>query len=308
LLEGDGSYIALDPDHPLTASPLALAEAAADADALVAADLFRADLPNVVSQRTAWLTWITSGRIVAPDTQFPRDALILADPAWRQDALRSGWRAERIQIAAWPLIVPAPPAATAAPLLGLLTDTRLIEIPQKVKDFSSQLLLWEYIEDELSRDPLALGDDPERYLNSRMARFNIGDDGFERPLFFNRLIAPAYKRGLCLFLLKNEIPLVLFGRGWSEMTEFKSHAIGPIENTADLSRAVSKCHAILQPYPDRNSVTAGLPLPRIQTIGFHPARLLGRIRQTLNSATTFKESNSMPLSKDVITSLLKFEI
>jgi hypothetical protein len=55
-------------------------------------------------------------------------------------------------------------------------------------------------------------------------------------------------------------------------------------------------------------VTAGLPLPRIQTIGFHPARLLGRIRQTLNSATTFKESNSMPLSKDVITSLLKFEI
>ncbi len=301
----DRSFIQYDPDHPLTAGPLALAEAAADADALVAADLFRADLPNVISGQTAWLTWITTGRITAPDPQGSRDGLLLADPAWRQDAISAGWPAARIQIAGWPQIVPPPPAGNSPPVLGLLTDTRTIEIPQKVKDFSSQQLLWEFIEDELTRDPLALGDDPDRYLNSRMARFNIRDEKFERGLFFDRLIAPAYKRGLTPFLLKNGIRVALFGRGWDEMTEFKSCAMGPIENLAGLTRAVSQCTAILQAYPDRNAASAGLPLPMIRTIGLHPARLLGRIRETLNSRNATWQSDPTPLSKDLIIAVLR---
>lgn len=301
LPEGDPSFAAFDPDHPLTAGPLALAEAAADADALIAADLFRADLPNVVSERTAWITWITTGRISAPDAQARHDALLLADPAWRQAAIDAGWPAARVQVAPWPQIVPPP--ANGPPVLGLLTDTRPIEIPQKVKDFSSQLLLWEFIEDELDRDPFALGDDPDRYLNSRMARFNIRDEGFERPLFFDLLIAPAYKRGLALFLQKNGIRVALFGRGWTDMPEFKSIALGPIENMTALNRAVSHCRAIIQPYPDRANITAGLPLPTIQTIGLHPARLLGHIRETLGSNSTVTR-NPNPLNKDMFTSPL----
>jgi hypothetical protein len=303
LPEDDRSFITFDPDHPLTAGPLALAEAAADADALVAADLFRADLPNVISRRTAWLTWITTGRITAPDAQCSRDGLLLADPTWRQGALNAGWPAARIQIAGWPQIVPPAPVGNSPPVLGILTDTRTIEIPQKVRDFSSQHLLWEYVEDELTRDPLALGDDPDRYLNSRMARFNIRDEKFERGIFFDHLIAPAYKRGLTLFLMKNGIRLALFGRGWNEMTEFKSCAMGPIENLADMTRAVSQCHAILQPYSDRTITTAGLPLPMIRTIGLHPARLLGRIRETLGGKPSVK-SNPTPLNGNAITSLL----
>jgi hypothetical protein len=304
LPEDDRSFTAFDPDHPLTAGPLALAEAAADADALVAADLFRADLPNVISGRTAWLTWITTGRIAPPDAQGGRDGLLLADPAWQPDAINAGWPAARIRIAGWPQIVPPPPAGNSPPVLGLLTDTRTIEIPQKVKDFSSQLLLWEYVEDELSRDPLSLGDDPQRYLNSRMARFNIRDEKFERGLFLDHLIAPAYKRGLTLFLLKNGIRVALFGRRWNEMTEFKSCAMGPIENIAALARAVCHCNAILQPFPDRTAAAAGLPLPIIRTVGLHPARLLGRIRQTLTRDAT-GVSNPTPLSKDLIASMMR---
>jgi hypothetical protein len=303
LPEDDRSFVPFDPDHPLTAGPLALAEAADNADALIAADLFRTDLPNVISARTAWLTWITNGRIVAPDAQGSRDGLLLADPAWRQDALNAGWPAARIQIAGWPRIVPSPPAGNSPPVLGLLTDTRTIEIPQMVRDFSSQQLLWEFIEDELTRDPLALGDDPDRYLNSRMARFNIRDEKFERGIFFDRLIAPAYKRGLTLFLLKNGIRVALFGRGWNEMPEFKSNAMGPIENLAALARAVSQCHAILQPYPDRTITAAGLPLPMIRTVGLHSARLLGRIRETLGGKPSVT-SNPTPLNRNAIASLL----
>jgi hypothetical protein len=296
-------FTCLDPDHPLTASSLALADAAAQGNALVAADFFRADLPGVVSPRTTWITWITNGRIVAPDAQCPADALVLADARWWQAAVNAGWPAERIQIAGWPEIVPAS-AAPSPPVLGLLGDVRTIEIPQRVKDFSSQLLLWEFIEDELSRDPLSLGDDPPRYLQSRMARLNIKEEGFDRATFFENLIVPAYKRGLSCFLLRNGIPLALFGRGWQDIPDLKSHACGPIENLRDLANAVSRCRAVLQSFPGQCGATGGLPVPILQTTGLTPNRLLGQIRQTLNGKPPSDSRNSSALGKDGIVSIL----
>ncbi|MGA2440400.1 MAG: hypothetical protein ABSH08_05550, partial [Tepidisphaeraceae bacterium] len=296
-------FASIDPDHPLTASSLALADAAAEADALVAADFFRADLPGVVSPTTAWITWVTNGRIVPPDTQCPADALVLADAQWRQAAVNAGWTAQQIQIAGWPEIVPAP-AANSPPALGLLADTRTIEIPQHVKDFSSQLLLWEFIEDELARDPLSLGDNPDRYLQSRLARLNIAEEGFDRATFFQALIVPAYKTGLSRFLLRNGIPLRLFGRGWEEVPELKSRARGPIETVADLADAVSRCHAVLQPFPGQYGAAGGLPVPVIQTTGLTPNRLLAQIRQALNGKPRFGQHNSPTLSREGILSVL----
>jgi hypothetical protein len=298
-----GQFTSLDPDHPLTASSLALAEAAADVDALVAADFFRADLPGVVPPRTAWITWVTNGRIVPPDAQCPADALVLAHDQWRQAAIKAGWPAERIQIAGWPEIVPPPPPGSP-PVLGLLADIRTIEIPQRVKDFSSQLLLWEFIEDELSRGPLSLGDDPERYLQSRMARLNIGEEGFDRATFFERLIVPAYKRRLSCFLARNGIPLALFGRGWEDVPELKSHACGPIETVADLANAISRCQAVMQPFPGQCGATGGLPVPVIQTTGLTPSRFLGHIRQALNGKSRSGRDSSATLGRERILSVL----
>ena len=304
LLEGiPGQFTPLDPDHPLTASSLALADAAVEAEALVAADFFRADLPGVVSPPTAWITWVTNGRIVPPDAQCPADALVLADAQWRQAAVNAGWPAQRIQVAGWPDIVPAP-APNPPPALGLLADTRTIEIPQRVKDFSSQLLLWEFIEDELARDPLALGDNPERYLQSRLARLNIAEEGFDRAMFFQALIVPAYKRGLSSFLLRNGIPLMLFGRGWEVIPELKSHARGPIETVAGLADAVSRCHAVLQPFPDQCGAAGGLPVPVIQTSGLSPNRLLSQIRQALHGKPRSAQHNPPTLSREGILSIL----
>ena len=250
LPEDNRLFVAFDPDHPLTAGPLPWPKPPPMptpwSPPIYSAPICRTSSPR----RTAWITWITTGRITAPDTQGSRDGLLLADPAWRQDAHQ-----RRLARRAHPdrrLAANRSPASSARnlpPVLGLLTDTRTIEIPPQVKDFSSQHLLWEFIEDELTRDPLALGDDPDRYLNSRMSRFNIRDEKFDRGLFFDRLIAPAYKRGVALFLLKNGIRVALFGRGWNEMAEFKSCAMGPIENLADLTHAISQCDAILQPIP-----------------------------------------------------------
>ncbi|MGD0388642.1 MAG: hypothetical protein ABSC42_06760 [Tepidisphaeraceae bacterium] len=298
-----GQFTSLDPDHPLTASSLALADAAAEADALVAADFFRADLPGVVSPRTAWITWVTNGRIVAPDAQCPADALLLADARWRQPAITAGWPAQRIQIAGWPEIVPAS-AAPSPPVLGLFSDIRTIEIPQRVKDFSSQLLLWEFIEDELSRDPLSLGDDPERYLQSRMARLNIREEGVDRAAFFENLIVPAYKRGLSCFLSRNGIPLALFGRGWEEIPELKSHACGPIESVPDLANAVWRCRAVLQPFPGQCGATGGLPVPVIQIGGLTANQFLREVRQTLNGKPRSGRLTFATLGREQILSVL----
>ena len=202
LAEGnDSSFVPFDPDHPLTASPLALAEAAAEADAIVAADLFRSDLPGIVAPQTAWITWLTNGRIVAPDPQNPMDGLLLADPQWRQSALDGGWPAERVRVAAWPCVVPPPNRPHSTGIVGLLTDIRAIEIPQHVKDFSSQLLLWEMIENELSNRPLSLGGNPEEYLLARMKRFNIADEGFDRALFFRTADCARLQNGTCAFFV-----------------------------------------------------------------------------------------------------------
>jgi hypothetical protein len=300
--ENDGSFVSLDPDHPLTASPLALAEATAQADAIVAADLFRSDLPGIVSPGTAWITWLTSGRIVSPADQGPSDALLLADPAWMEPARKAGWPAQRIQIAAWPRIVP--PASDSPRVLGVLADTRAIEIPQRVKDFSSQMLLWEMIEDELSRDPLSLGEEEREYLQLRMDRFNIAEEGFDRNLIMERLIVPAYQQGLCRFVMRQGIGLVLFGRGWGEIPEFKDCALGPIESADELATGVSKCRAVLQVFPEHQGTKGALPVVTIQPGGLNSHQLLNEIRQALSGKPRISQPDLPRLNRNAIRALI----
>lgn len=297
------SWSPLDPDHPLTASPLALAEAAAQANALVAADLFRSDLPGIVPRQTAWITWLTNGRIVAPDPQGPADALLLADPQWRQAALDAGWPAERVQIAGWPRIVPPPKAPHSPGFVGLLSDVCAIEIPQRVKDFSSQMLLWEMIEEELSNRPWSLGDNPQRYLQARMKRFNIADEGFDRALFFERLIAPAYKMGLARFLMRGGIRLAAFGRGWKEIPEFGPVARGSVANLGNLVDAISECDALLEPFPGCHATVEPLPLPVVRPMSFSADALKGEIHRMLNSNSPSASAGLNPLSREIIQSL-----
>ncbi len=301
--ENDSSFVPFDPDHPLTASPLALAEAAADADALVAADLFRSDLPGVVGPRMAWITWITGGRIVPPDPHGPADALLLADPQWRQAALDVGWPAERIQIAGWPWIVPPPNASRSTGVVGLLSDIRAIEIPQRVKDFSSQLLLWEMIDEELSNRPWSLGENPQEYLLARMKRFNIADEGFDRALFFERLIAPAYKMGLARFLMRGGIRLAVYGRRWKEIPEFASVARGSIASLGNLVDAIAECDALLEPFPGHHGTAEPLPLPVVRVQSASADALKREIHQTLNRKSQSVSFRLKPLDAKIVESL-----
>ena len=116
-------------------------------------------------------------------------------------------------------------------------------------------------------------------------------------MFLNSLIVPTYKRGLALLLLKNGIRLALFGRGWPDMPEFQSHSLGPLETIADLAAAVSKCHAIIQPFPNRHMPIGALPLPTIQTSGVTLEKLLRRIKQTMDRKSPLETPPIPPLTR-----------
>ena len=116
----------------------------------------------------------------------------------------------RIEVAGRPTL-----AISSEPgrLLSLVADTHSLVIPKCIEGYSSQTLLWEMIRDELTRDPFLAVDNIDGYLNSRRARFQIGDDGFDAAIFIEQLIVPAVQQGLARRMIKDGMPLRIFGRG-----------------------------------------------------------------------------------------------
>ncbi len=284
-------FIAFDSDHPLTAAPLALAEAAANASAVVAADFFRVDLPGVVPPHVAWITWVTSGRVAPCDPAYPNDAVLLADPVMRAAALKAGWPTDRIALAGWPHIIEKSTAAAPThPTVAFLASTIAIEPPEKAREISSQLLLWEYIAEELAANPLALGRDPERYLDSRRQRFEIPDQTVDRALFLNRLLIPAYQQRLARLAIKNGVHLVLIGAGWQDQPEFAPNAAGSPKNIAELERLLAPCQLLLESFPTHRSVSPALPLPTLLPADLpaisNPSKLQKLLRQPTRDAST----------------------
>jgi hypothetical protein len=290
LLKADGRFRILDKDRPVSASPLALAMAAQECDAIVAADLFRADLPGVAPDSMPWITWVTNPHIPAPQPQSPGDRLLLADPAWQATATAAGWSAERLALAGWPTLVEPTPSPANGPL-ALIADAAIAPPPPRLGDFSSHLVLWEKIADELTANPLALGNDIEAYLASRMAELEI-KGALDQTLFREKLILPAWRRGITRRLLAASLHVALFGAGWSDAEEFAPHAQGQILTIDDLRRAARLAAAIVQPIPADHA---------------HPAFALGRPVMRPIAAARGKVSfppQAPPLAAEVIVGLL----
>jgi hypothetical protein len=262
VLADDNVFVSLDADDPNSASALSLAIAASQSSAVIAADVFRCDSPNIVSPRIPWITWVTNGRIPAPDSAAEHDSILLADPTWQTDAIQAGWPKDRISIASWPEIfhqTQTPPGS----LLGFFADTCELEPPAKINGFSSHLLLWEMIREELLDDCKKLGHDPEHFLKSRMAQLNIREAGFDRQVFAEQLILPAYQQGLAQALVRAGKEIVFFGEGWDQLAEFKKYSRGPIRSFSELTEAIQRCGMIVNPSPLPHAQPAhafGLPV------------------------------------------------
>jgi hypothetical protein len=265
----------IDTDDPASASPLGLASAVQGCGALVTADFARADAPHLLPDDLPWITWVTSPRIPAYFPSASRDALLLAEPSWREKALVQGWPNERLALATWPARDRRTPLP-AQPVAALIADTKPLTPPQRLDDYSSHRLLWEQIAAELTGNPFAALDDPHGYLTSRRQRASIDEQGFDHRLFLVDLITPAVAQGIVTILLKNGIPPGLHGKGWAEIETFSRAASGAITSREELVAAVDAATLLIDPRP--------LPGP-------HPMHAMGRavLRPQPNKARQFVE-------------------
>lgn len=260
-----------DSDDSASASPLALASAIARCGAIVSADLARTDVPDVAPTDAPWVTWVTTPRIPSGGAVGPRDSLLLADPSWRKIAVERGWPADRVHDAAWPQIARADPPGGG--VLALVADTQLLKPPKRIEDYSSHKLLWEGIADELLNDPFAIGNDPEGYLREKTARSQIDEEGFDRKLFLDRLITPAWQQGLARLLIREALPLRLWGKGWDEIEPLAPHAAGAVTSADAFDAIVTSAAALVHPLPS----TTAHP---IDSLGCPVLRAFGRTRRS----------------------------
>src|SRR5690606_31873519 len=144
-LAENGRAVRLDSDDPRQSSPLALAQRAAGASAIVSTGLLRSDLPGIVHADTPWLTWLGSPRPAVPFTGG-RDAILLSDPAWASAWKAAGWPDDRLAPVGWPrkpaLAGEATTAGAAGPVI-MMHDLPPLDPSAEVERYSSHRLLWE---------------------------------------------------------------------------------------------------------------------------------------------------------------------
>ena len=297
-LGGEVSFCEFDSDDPSSASPLALARAGSDCDVTVTANLFRTDLPGILSDDMPLITWVTLPRVPPRESGGRLDRLLLADPAWREQAISLGWPPEQLHLAAWPISLANPAPGEQ---ISLIADSVTLDLPRQVSEFSSHQLLWELIQSELPRDPFAIGAGADEYLTQRMARLRIAPEGFDKALFMERLIVPAYQQGLARVLIdqlrKEPRSFCLFGRGWESIAEFAPYAHGPVESREVFNDIISRSSALVHAWPSAHSHP-------IDAMGRSVLRAFGRTREEFCRQPVAPPINRPPLSAELVRSLL----
>ena len=132
----------------------------------------------------------------------------------------------------------------SADSLAMIVDTRPLDVPDHLAEFSSHRVLWEMIATHLHDDPFSLTDDVEGYLNRRMSKLDIAAETLPTARFICELILPAYQQGLARLLVRAKIPLRIFGREWDRLPEFAPYA-GGIVGSREQFREIIGAHTVL---------------------------------------------------------------
>lgn len=254
VLGDDDSIVRLDPDDPASTSPLGVAQAAAKADVILSANMYRGDTPaGIVPESIAWVTWVTGPRIPSAKNAGPRDRLILIDDAQRARAIAAGWDSARLSIASWPQTRLADALSREA---AVICDVPSLECPESIAQYSSFTVLWESARDELLHDPTVLRD-VDQYLADLRRKLSIGDESFPRAAFIDGVILPAWQIGWVRSLLRAGAPIRVYGRGW-DIPESR----GPVETREQLQCAIAHASGLLDLWPTFGTT--------------HPIRFAGR--------------------------------
>lgn len=293
----------VDSDRPTSASPVALAAAAAQCDAVLAANCFRHDLPGITPAEQPWVTWVTTSRIPPASDAEPHDRLLLADSSFRAIAARQGWPEDRIQLAGWPQRSIEAPSAERS-VLAIIADTLPLEMPKQVGEYSSQSVLWELIRDELTRDPFLATGDMGQYLKSRRSRLQIGEAGFDAGAFVDRLMMPCIHQSIARLLIGAGLPVRLFGRGWDQIEGLAAHHGGIVSSREDLSCILGASAAVvhLWPWEAAHPVEwAGRPIVRANSA----TQILHDARIACSRGMPRPGHNAPPITWELVANVLK---
>ena len=290
----------IDTSQPIHSATAFVAERASSAAAILTIDAGRSDSPVIVCDDKPWLAWVTQQHIPAYVASSPRDGLLLADDSLISDALAVGWPRARIAIAGWPTLGNRYPASSGVAskavgkehALTLIADVPDLEPTAEVKDYSSWRVVWDALRHELLERPLAVGGDDAAYLDRIRAKHNVPAENFPAALFLHRLIEPAVVIGMARWLLRERVPLTIYGLGWAADNACSGSWAGTIDSREALNDAIHRSAALLDPFfirPAHPVRACGRPL--VKTFG----KTAGRILQEASHPPTTpaqRESNS----------------
>ena len=290
LCADSATAIAVNPDNPADSSGYNLAVAGANCQAMVIANRFRHELPEVIADDLPVFSWITQGRIGPFDPRFKRDALIVADEKWVTTAKSLLWPDDRIRIATWPDAQAAGMEIATSfqhvPSLGFIANTYILETPRSRLELSSHHVLWELIRHDISIDPFSIGSNINEFINRRTKKLGISDEGLDRTLFINQLIVPAWQQGIIRILINAGIPVKLFGSNWNQIDGMAQCWQGSVQSRDEFKAAKQAVSILINP----SMIKSDHPvlhqnMPVIDAYANNAHQWINRARTALNTKT-----------------------
>ena len=167
-------------------------------------------------------------------------------------------------------------------------------------------MLWELIVADLRSEPFALTDDIEGFLTHRMRKLDIPAESLSTARFVLELILPAYQQSLARLLLRNKIPLALFGKGWDLLPEFAAHASGIVSSREHLRQIASDHPALVHVWTNTGPHPMdALGAPVLRRRGSIDSTFASDARQLL-TGRAISAPNSVPqLTADTILKLVR---
>jgi hypothetical protein len=311
----DGAEVVrVDLDNPAQASALAMAQAAQGCRAIVTANNSRADLPGVLSESIPWIIWASGDRIPNPKGAAAIDRLITATP---RRAIELGWSPNQVTAACWPTLSrntkPGPPeglskskSGPGTAHLALITNTHPLDPPNDLSEYSSHRVLWELILADLHNNPFALDEDIDGFLHRRRRKLDIAPETLPQSRFIAELILPAYQQSLARLLIREKLPLKLFGAGWDRLSEFAPLACGIVDSRQKLCEVAEQSARLVHILPTATPhAIDALQRPVLRRRSAQGTSFISDARQILTGRHTSPASDLPQLSREMIEKLAK---
>jgi hypothetical protein len=295
---------------PTQTSDLKLARSLDGCDAVVTANVGRADRPGVVPDDVPWITWATGATVPVRIAAAKGDRLVVADESVRAIARAAGWGDEEIGVATEPSYCgrvgagherdvhateeSQPPAMKEERRPAIVLDLKPVVIPKSIEEMSSLKLVWEIVERELIQRPLAARGGVEKFVLACADRVGVPREGFPVATFRDQLVLPTFAREVAIELARLDAEFLIFGSGWDAVPSLATRWRGAVRTAEEFAACLAATSAIIDVWPETPTHAArrvGLPL--VSVWGKNALMAASDLRKARPTTTTPRERFSL---------------